>query len=142
MKIVLTLIMLLYSLYLNAQVLTVEVTGLRNNKGEIRLAFFSDSESFDNDKPDFEKVLSKEKYYNSGNVTISFDDIPAGKYGIALLDDMNKDTKMNYNFIGIPREGFGFSDYYSSGFSRPDLSDFIFEFYNDKTVKIKVRYIY
>ncbi|MFO8055069.1 MAG: DUF2141 domain-containing protein [Bacteroidales bacterium] len=142
MKIVLTLIMLLYSLYLNAQVLTVEVTGLRNNKGEIRLAFFSVSEAFDNDDPDFEKVLSKTKYCDKGNITISFDDIPAGKYGIALLDDVNKDTKMNYNFFGIPREGFGFSDYYSSGFSRPDLSDFIFEFYNDKTVKIKVRYIY
>jgi uncharacterized protein (DUF2141 family) len=61
-------------------------------------------------------------------------------YGIALLDDENKNKKMDYGLI-YPKEGFGFSNYYHKGWSRPKFYDFKFYLKEDKAVIMKVRYM-
>jgi len=38
-----------------------------------------------------------------------------GIYGLSLLDDREQRRKMEYNFARLPKEGFGFSDYYHTG---------------------------
>jgi len=49
---------------------------------------------------------------------------------------------MDYNMVGIPKEGFGFSNYYLSGFSKPKLKDFTFTVENGSVqVSCKMRYI-
>ena len=50
---------------------------------------------------------------------------------------------MEYNFLGMPKEGFGFSDYYHTGLSKPsfDKFNFVLARGQSKYVKIKVRYI-
>jgi uncharacterized protein (DUF2141 family) len=50
---------------------------------------------------------------------------------------------MEYNFIGIPKEGFGFSDYYHSGLTKPKFDAFKFTLEKEKKKKItiKVRYM-
>ena len=128
------------SICINAQVLTVNIQGIRNDEGVIRLAFFTDNSSFQKDNPDFEKVISK-KHIRNNSLTISFDNIPPGTYGIALLDDENEDGDMNYSFFGVPREGFGFSNLYHTGFSRPTFDDFKFDFFKNKAVQIRIRYM-
>lgn len=139
-KIYISLLFVLISVSLCAQVLTVEITGIRNNKGSIRLAFFTDNTSFRNDNPEFEKVLSKKNMENN-SITVSFDKIPPGTYGIAMLDDEDEDGKMRYNFLGVPREGFGFSNLYHTGYRRPSFDDFKFKFFENKSVQIRVRYM-
>lgn len=42
--------------------------------------------------------------------SITFEAIPYGRYAIAILHDENDDMKMNKNFFGLPREGYGFSN--------------------------------
>ncbi len=123
-----------------AQKLSVDITGIRNNKGVINLAFFTCEKSFRKEDPDFYRIVSKGRL-SGGRISVVFDDIPPGRYGIALLDDENEDGKMRYNILGIPREGFGFSNYYHTGLSKPRLNDFIFDFYDDKVIKIRVRYM-
>lgn len=138
-KINITLFLVLISFCISAQVLTVNIHDIRNNKGVLRLAFFTDDNSFRKESPDFEKVISKHNIKNN-SLTVSFDNIPPGTYGIALLDDEDEDGKMRYSFFGIPREGFGFSNLYHTGFRRPAFDDFKFDFFKSKTVQIKVRY--
>ena len=59
-----------------------------------------------------------------------------------MLDDENNDTEMEYNWVGIPQEGFGFSDYYHTGLSRPVLADFDFVLGEEgKAVTMKIRYM-
>jgi len=139
----LKLSMLFFILVFNvsAQELKVNITGLRNDVGVIRLAFFIDSESFKNETPEISKTISK-KNINNNNLTVVLTDIPPGRYGVALLDDENKNDEMDYNLLGIPKEGFGFSNYVHSGIRKPDLESFSFDFYEDKTIEIRVRYIY
>ena len=49
---------------------------------------------------------------------------------------------MSYNFFGIPKEGYGFSDFNHSGFKKPMFSDFKFSV-SDSThiIRIKLRYL-
>lgn len=63
-----------------------------------------------------------------------------GTYGVALLDDEDSDTKMDYGLV-MPKEGFGFSDYYHTGWSSPKFDDFKFELNGNKSIKIQIRYL-
>ena len=64
-----------------------------------------------------------------------------GIYGITVLDDKNNDGKMEYNFIGMPKEGYGFSNFTDRILSRPEFKKFDFVLgTNDKTVYVKMKY--
>ena len=87
-----------------------------------------------------EKRFGKELVEN-GSLTVSIS-IPEGLYGIALLDDENSDDLMDYNWLGMPREGFGFSDFYLKGLRRPVFSDFDFIMTGPKKdIRIVIRYM-
>ncbi len=123
-----------------AQTLNIQVTGIRNSSGNIRLAFYSNSPSFDDEKPLFIRTVSKKELYKN-NLQISYSDLKPGIYGIAILDDENSNEKMDYGWV-LPNEGFGFSDYYHTGMTRPKFDKFDFMLKNEsKTVVIKVRYL-
>jgi uncharacterized protein (DUF2141 family) len=66
-----------------------------------------------------------------------------GIYGLSLLDDENKDGKMEYNFLRLPREGFGFSDYYHTGFTKPKFDSFKFNIDQNqkRIITIRIRYM-
>ena len=122
------------------QTLIVHITGIRNNSGNIRLAFYNTSPAFDNEKPLFVKTLSKTNLVKEA-LQVSYTDLKPGIYGIAILDDENKNEKMDYGLF-LPKEGFGFSDYYLTGMKRPKFESFDFVLKNEiKTVEIKVRYL-
>lgn len=40
----------------------------------------------------------------------AFIDLPPGTYAFAILDDENENKEMDTNFLGIPKEGFAFSN--------------------------------
>ena len=122
------------------QTLFVHVSGVRNASGNIRLGFYTSSENFDKDKPTFIKFIEKATMVK-GTLSASFTGIKPGIYGIAILDDENNNGQMDYGLI-LPKEGFGFSDYYHTGLSKPKFQQFYFIFgTKDKTVEIKLRYL-
>ena len=49
---------------------------------------------------------------------------------------------MDYNFLGIPKEGFGFSNYYHTGLTKPKLNSFAFEVLENKNTKVEVKMKY
>lgn len=123
-----------------SQTLLVEISGIRNREGLIRLAFFVSEAGFRAEKPVFERMLSKTPVQN-GNLVVSLDSIPPGTYGIALLDDENKNGKLDYRLI-LPKEGVGFSNYKHHGIKRPVLSDFSFLVKKNVTLRIPIRLTY
>lgn len=126
--------------FCHSQTLTIKISGVRDTKGTINLGFFSNSSDYQSEKAKITKIVKKDNLKN-GTITVSFKDIPEGKYGIALLDDENNNREMDYSFF-VPVEGFGFSDYYHQGLSKPDFNKFCFVLgRNDKTIQIKVRYL-
>ncbi len=130
---------LLFTCSLNAQILTVEITNIKSKKGKIALAVFTNNDDFKKEKPFLDETYSKADL-KCGTMTIKLK-LKPGVYGITVLDDKNNDGKMEYNFIGMPKEGYGFSNFTDRILSRPEFKKFDFVIgENDKTVYVKMKY--
>jgi uncharacterized protein (DUF2141 family) len=119
----------------------VTFSGIRSSKGQIILKIYRDAKSYEDDNAC--KVLYfKKTNMVKGTMTVKFHLTP-DEYGFALCDDENGSNVMNFNFIGIPTEGFGFSNYYLSGMSSPKFESFKLTVSEDKVNKVKmhIRYL-
>jgi uncharacterized protein (DUF2141 family) len=90
--------------------LIVDVSGFRNAKGKVDALLFvgpdgfpdKDSKAFDKDEVSIDpKTMSAQ---------IVFKNIPPGFAAVTVLHDENMNRKMDKNFIGIPKEGYGTSN--------------------------------
>jgi uncharacterized protein (DUF2141 family) len=82
--------------------LTVKITDIRANKGTLLVSVAG----WDNN----EKPVAAEKLAATGKeVELRFN-LPAGSYAVQVLHDENDNGKMDSNFMGIPVEGYGFSN--------------------------------
>ena len=78
----------------------------------------------------------KKDFYD-GRLTVKIP-VEAGVYGLSVLDDENGSGKMEYNFLGIPKEGFGFSNFSLKKMRKPKFNDFAFEITNKEVKDIQV----
>jgi uncharacterized protein (DUF2141 family) len=108
-----------------AQNINLNITGIKNNKGQIAVSVFTNEQGFKDNQPIRRQLFSKAAVAN-GSMSVSLM-LDPGTYGIALLDDEDGNGEMKKNMLGIPKEGFGFSNFYLSGMSRPKFNDFKFE---------------
>ncbi len=130
---------LLTASILTAQTLSIEITNIRSKKGKIVVAVFKNNADFKKEKTISDKSYSKCNLKN-GALTIKLN-LKPGIYGISILDDKNNDGEMEYNFFGLPKEGYGFSNFFHRGMNRPVFDDFDFTVgKKDLTVYVKIRY--
>ena len=127
--------------YLNAQNTEINFSGVRSSKGQIILRIYKDEKSFDDDKPSKIHYFKKSNL-SKGKMTASIT-LDPGTYGLALADDENNSNLMDFGFLGVPSEGFGFSNYYHSGFTSPSFDSFKFTVAKNQKYKIsmKIRYM-
>ncbi|MEM6264471.1 MAG: DUF2141 domain-containing protein [Bacteroidota bacterium] len=118
----------------------ITFTGIKSDKGVIAAGVFLDQPSFEEETP-MKSVRFSKNGLKEGVLKTSIELMP-GTYGISVLDDENTNKEMDYNFIGLPKEGFGFSNYYLSGFSKPHFDKFKFDVLLGKTVSITIRMRY
>lgn len=120
--------------------LTVDVSGLRNSKGTVQFALYNREDAFPDEhyKKYFKKLTGK---IVNGTSTITFKNLPEGKYAVSILHDENNDGKIKKGII-LPKEGIGFSNYESIGFSnRPSFTKASFIVLKDKMIKINLIYM-
>lgn len=98
------------------QPVTVIVKNVKTQTGNIRVGIFKDEKSFLKEAF-IGKVVKAEK----GEITVVFDNIPAGKYGLSVIHDENENGELDSNMIGIPKEGFGFGNDAMGTFGPPDF---------------------
>jgi uncharacterized protein (DUF2141 family) len=87
--------------------LTVEVDGLRNQKGQICLSLFASGKGFPSNGTD--AVQNQCMAITAMPQLVTFENLQPGSYAVAVLHDVNNDGEANRNALGIPVEGFGFS---------------------------------
>lgn len=114
------------------------IDDLQNSNGYIRAALY-------NSKENYEK--SREKPYKTESVRITnnkaqviFQNVPVGVYAIAILHDENNNGKMDRNFLGIPKEGFGFSNNPKVLFGAPKFDEIKFDLNKNLVINIKIKY--
>jgi uncharacterized protein (DUF2141 family) len=115
---------------------SVTIKDIKTPKGQILMGIYKDDVSFDKEIP-YKKIQAFKTKISNGTLQVEVK-LEPGKYGISLMDDENFNGKMDYNFIGIPKEGFGFSNYYHTGLSKPKLKLFEFEVLANKIPKVEV----
>lgn len=88
-------------------VMKIQVLGLQETKGQICFSLFAESKGFpDNTDNTLQaKCISVQKR----SPTLTINNLHLGSYALAVFHDVNGDGEFNRNFLGIPREGFGFS---------------------------------
>ena len=120
--------------------LTIEVKNLRSEKGVVQFALYNKDGSIpDEDYENYYKIVKGEIV--NGSSTITFKNIPSGKYAVNILHDENKNGKIDKGFI-LPIEGIGFSNFQSIGLTnRPNFSRASFELKENKTINVKVIYM-
>ena len=120
--------------------LIIDVKNLRNEKGVVQFALYNKDGSIpDEDYENYYKIVKGEIV--NGSSTITFKNIPTGKYAVNILHDENKNGKIDKGFI-LPIEGIGFSNFQSIGLTnRPNFSKASFELKENKTINVKVIYM-
>jgi len=87
----------------------INILNIRNSKGTIDCALFDSPKGFPvqflRDATNI--IVTK---IRKTNARCDFLDIPPGTYALAVIHDENMDGKLNTNWLGIPTEGYGFSN--------------------------------
>lgn len=118
-------------------ILTINITGISPKKGNIEIGIYNKSEDFPRLKKEFKRIILP---VNSSNISHTVNDIPEGYYAIALFHDENKDGKCNRNLIGIPVEGYGFSNNVLPRLKAPSFQKTRFMVEKNTSVTIKLVY--
>jgi uncharacterized protein (DUF2141 family) len=123
-----------------AQQTTFQLTGVSKGDGLIRVAFYKTESDYKKEKTTLKFSYSKEQLV-LGVMEIKLD-LEPGTYAVAFLDDENKDAKMNYNMVGIPKEGYAFSRIKDYGYSKPSFYEARIEVKatDDNTFKVYFNY--
>ncbi len=86
--------------------LEIKFTGVRNSKGLIAIGISSSPEGWPR-QPQMDSNWKKANVVN-GVFTTKVENLAYGTYAISVLDDENSNMEMDM-FMGIPKEGYGFS---------------------------------
>jgi uncharacterized protein (DUF2141 family) len=87
----------------------VEILGIRNSMGAVACALFESPEGFPTEFMRFATNLMMVKV-RATKATCTFEDISPGTYALAVIHDENRDGKLAVSWMGLPKEGYGFSN--------------------------------
>ncbi|HEX6890042.1 MAG TPA: DUF2141 domain-containing protein [Chryseolinea sp.] len=85
--------------------LEVRIVNIKNDKGDILIGLYDDGHDFPRKTSDGRIVKA-----SKDGVIVAFNDLKPGPYAISVLHDENSNKDMDQSTIGIPKEGYGFSN--------------------------------
>ncbi len=105
----------------------VKIQNISNNTGVIACAIFESEEGFPKKFLKFAtKVMITQ--ITGKDASFEFSDILPGNYAIAVIHDENYNGELDTNWLGIPKEGYGFSSGAEVTLSAPSFSDAVFSY--------------
>ena len=110
-------------------------TNLRNSNGSFACSLYNSAKGFP--KTDDSVVGNSRVKIKDGQATCVFNNMKPGVYAVVAMHDENGDGKMDYNFLGIPIEGYGFSNGATATFGPPSFDAAKFQ-YNGGVLKIPI----
>lgn len=120
--------------------LTVEVKELQNSKGVVQFSLYNKDGTIPDEHYKKCCKILKEKIQN-GTSSVTFSNLPIGRYAINILHDENENGEIDKGFI-LPIEGIGFSNYKSVGLTnRPNFKKASFDLNSNKLITVKIIYM-
>ena len=117
--------------------LTIVVDNMDSNAGNLGVLIFNNEKGWAEDRQAaFKDIAVPAK---QGAQTLKVPDLPAGKYAVALIHDVNVNHKLDKNFIGYPKEKWGMSNNPHATLKAPPMSKATFELNADKEIHITLQ---
>ena len=135
----LILFLLLSFICFNSQAqgkITVEVSNFKSTKGVTRICLYNNATAFNGEGQPVQCFAAAVK---NNKATAVFENVPAGTYAVSLFHDVNNNNKMDVNFVGIPKEGYGASKNKLPFASAPTFADNKFDVGANNTINIEIR---
>ncbi len=113
---------LFFSFWAAAQshTIEVEIKSISNLDGNLRIGLYNSSVEFPEEHATF---MNKVIAVSSSSITFSFTEVPEGTYCVSLYQDLNYNNKLDYNFVGLPLEAYGFSNNIIPMFRAPTFEE-------------------
>jgi len=117
--------------------LTVVVEGVNNLDGNVGMLVFNSPKGWAEDRSAALKDISVPAH--PGTVKIEVPGLPAGEYAIALVHDVNKNHKLDRNWISEPKEQWGLSNNPHAVIKTPAYKNCTFTLKGDQEIHIKMQ---
>ncbi|HEV8515302.1 MAG TPA: DUF2141 domain-containing protein [Cyclobacteriaceae bacterium] len=118
-----------------SQAMEVIIKNVNDAEGNVLVGLYSNETDF------LKKRFASQKIKASkGEVRVVFENIPVGKYAISVFQDSNLNGELDKNMIGIPKEGFGFSNDAMGMFGPPNFEKASFDWKGEQVVSLTLKY--
>lgn len=112
--------------------LTVEITGLRNNNGNLLYELFDQHHK---------SLKVGTEIITNNKCVIVMDNLAPGKYGFNYIHDENKNKKLDTKMLIIPKEGYGYSNNPDAKFGPPAFEKWVFDVKQNTFLACKITYL-
>lgn len=111
--------------------LEIQVLNLNSNEGSVALELLDENN-------ETVKAITGKIANKKCNIIVS--DLKDGKYAIRYFHDENSNDELDTNWIGIPKEGYGFSNDAYGNFGPKDFTEWLFEVSGDTKIDLITKY--
>lgn len=136
MRVLVFLLSLLPFLGMSQKSLSVEVQGVKNSEGTIKVAVYNSSKGFLKFEHVFKSDSTKAK---KGTTKMKIEDLPEGEYALAIFHDENGNEELDTNWLGIPKEDVGFSNARMKTFGPPSFKECLVSLYDNRRITITLQ---
>lgn len=85
--------------------ISVPVSTVRNSSGLVFIALYEQRNWLEPGR----YLAAKKVRAQKGTVVTNFNNLPRGRYAVAVWHDENANNRVDTNALGLPKEGYGFS---------------------------------
>jgi uncharacterized protein (DUF2141 family) len=114
--------------------LTIVVNHLKANQGKVYIGLYSDPSAFPTAGKQWRGAVVEPQ---GESAVAELHDVPAGTYAVAVYQDLNGNGVLDKNFVGQPKEPYGFSNNGSGKTGKPSFPAAAFEV-KSSPVEVKI----
>ncbi len=103
--------------------LDVTLKDVANNQGHVLVALYDSEDAWEGRA---KNLAGQRIVAAAGTLDLHFADLAPGRYGLMVMHDENDNGKLDSNLLGIPQEGYGFSNN-PSLMRRANFDEVVFE---------------
>lgn len=108
----------------DASTLEIVIEHLESDRGVVIAVLLDSAEQYDSGDQFFQS--DENVPIRDGRASVTFENVPFGTYAVKIFHDENANGKLDTNFVGFPKEGFGFSNDAMGKFGPPTFAEAAF----------------
>lgn len=121
-----------------SQSVIIKVSGIEKSEGMLNIGLYRTAQEFlIQDKAVTQKIVPIRN--ENGEMKVEISDLSEGKYALAIMQDVNGNGKMDYNFLGVPIEPYGFSNNPNTRYRKPLFRECEFSISGNNTANVEIK---